>query len=160
MFHVRTILHGTDFSESAHYAFQLACSMARDYCARLIVLHVATPPFALYGGGMVPPTPIANEDSLGTQLKALAAERPDLLIEPCLAEGDVASEILRVARDVNCDVIVLGTHGRTGAGRLLMGSVAEQVMRKAPCPVLTAKMPRPEPASEQEASERELVAAK
>jgi len=56
---------------------------------------------------------------------------------------DPAGEILRLAAEVECDLIVLGTHGRTGLGRVLLGSVAEQVLRRAPCPVLTVKMPLP-----------------
>jgi nucleotide-binding universal stress UspA family protein len=58
--------------------------------------------------------------------------------------GDPAAEILRVAQAVKADLIVLGTHGRTGLGRLLMGSVAEQVVRRAPCPVVTVKAPLPQ----------------
>jgi nucleotide-binding universal stress UspA family protein len=63
-------------------------------------------------------------------------------VEQRLAEGDPAAEILHLATDTGCDMIVLGTHGRTGLDRLLMGSVAEQIVRKAPCPVLTVKAPQ------------------
>jgi nucleotide-binding universal stress UspA family protein len=59
-----------------------------------------------------------------------------------LLEGDPASEIIRYAADAGIDVIVIGTHGRTGADRLAMGSVAEKVMREAPCSVLVVKLPR------------------
>jgi nucleotide-binding universal stress UspA family protein len=58
----------------------------------------------------------------------------------------VSDEILRVAGETASDVIVLGTHGRTGLGRLLLGSVAEQVVRAAPCPVLTVKATAADPA--------------
>jgi hypothetical protein len=61
-----------------------------------------------------------------------------------LLVGDPASAILRVTQELPADLIVMGTHGRTGLGRLLMGSVAEQVVRKAPCPVVTVKTPLPE----------------
>jgi nucleotide-binding universal stress UspA family protein len=64
-------------------------------------------------------------------------------IEYLLADGIPAEEIVKVASDRGCDLIVMGTHGRTGVGRLLLGSVAEEVMRKAPCPVLTLKHPLP-----------------
>ena len=60
--------------------------------------------------------------------------------------ADPAGEILRVAGELGCDVIVLGTHGRTGLGRVLLGSVAEQLLRKARCPVLTVKLPPPKDA--------------
>jgi len=98
---IRTVLHPTDFSERSEFAFRLACSLARGYGARLVVLHVAEPPM----------------------------------------------EILGVAEETKCDLIVMGTHGRTGLGRLLMGSVAEQVVRKATCPVLTVKTPQPQVSS-------------
>jgi nucleotide-binding universal stress UspA family protein len=63
-------------------------------------------------------------------------------VEHHLKEGDPATEILRLAEERKVDVIVMGTHGRTGLGRLLMGSVAEQIVRKAPCPVLTVRLPQ------------------
>src|SRR5207247_9050465 len=72
---------------------------------------------------------------------------------PILLEGDAAKEIVELARDSQCDLIVMGTHGRTGLGRLLMGSVAEQVMRRAPCPVLTIKAPIEAARSEEHTSE-------
>jgi hypothetical protein len=65
----------------------------------------------------------------------------DARAERRLEEGDAVTEILRVAEEAPADLIVLGTHGRTGLARLLMGSVAEQVVRRAPCPVLTVKAP-------------------
>jgi nucleotide-binding universal stress UspA family protein len=126
------------------------------------VLHVVPPPFAIYTGTLAPPIPLSNQGPLQEQLKALAAKHPDIRIEPCLAEGETAAEILSVAKDMCCDMIVLGTHGRRGFGRLLLGSVAEQVMRKASCPVVTAKAPRHGCAQEPIAPivEREMVAAK
>src|SRR5262249_48839479 len=62
-------------------------------------------------------------------------------IEYRLSEGDPAVEIIRLAAEVKANLIVMGTHGRTGLGRLMMGSVAEAVLRRAPCPVLTLKAP-------------------
>jgi hypothetical protein len=60
-----------------------------------------------------------------------------------VAEGEASDEVLYVARNLKCDVIVLGTHGRTGLERLLSGTVAEAVLRKAPCPVMAARTPPP-----------------
>jgi nucleotide-binding universal stress UspA family protein len=71
-------------------------------------------------------------------------------VEHHLKEGDPAAEILRLAQEARVDLIVMGMHGRTGLGRLLMGSVAERVVRQAPCPVLTVKVPqRQAPPSEE-----------
>jgi nucleotide-binding universal stress UspA family protein len=143
MLPVRTILHATDFSDHSNYAFRLACSLARDYGARLIVLHVAEPPVVIHPEGVVVPFPSDFKDQLWRELQLLQSDKPKVTVEPCLADGEVVPEILRVAGESRCDLILMGTHGRTGLSRLLMGSVAEQVVRKAPCPVLTVKLPRP-----------------
>jgi nucleotide-binding universal stress UspA family protein len=139
MLTVRTILHPTDFSEPSGYAFNLACALARDYGARLVVLHVTPPPVIVYGGGMAPPLPADYEDRLREQLRQVVPPDPKVAVEHRLVEGDMAAEILRIAGETKCDLIVMGTHGRTGLGRMLMGSVAEQVVRKASCPVVTVK---------------------
>jgi nucleotide-binding universal stress UspA family protein len=130
---IQKILHPTDFSESSGYAFQLACSLARDRGARLIVLHVM-------------PVPLVQEkrlyrEEMAEELNRLAARDGQIRVEHRLEEGDPATQILRVAQETGCDLIVLGSHGRTGLDRLLMGSVAEQVVRRASCPVLTVKAP-------------------
>jgi nucleotide-binding universal stress UspA family protein len=143
MFPIETILHPTDFSERADNAFRLACMLAHDYAARLIVVYVAQPPIKVIGGyGPVPPMPEEYEHAEAEE-KLRRLESPDgsVRIERVLREGDVAGEILALAKEAPCDLIVMGTHGRTGLSRLLMGSVAEQVVRRARCPVLTVKMP-------------------
>ena len=149
MLAVRTILHPTDFSDCSRYAFWLACALARDYGARLIVLHVAEWPALGSAGGegvvapMPPPDPEALRASAHQQLERLEVPQANVRAERRLEQGDAVSEILRVAQEARADLIVLGTHGRTGLGRLLMGSVAEQVVRRAACPVLTVKTPLP-----------------
>jgi nucleotide-binding universal stress UspA family protein len=98
-------------------------------------------PPVVTGEGMVPPNPEVIRSAAQEQLDRLAAPRDDVRAEHRLAEGDAAAEIVRVADEIKADLVVMGTHGRTGLGRLLMGSVAEQVVRKAPCPVLTLTTP-------------------
>jgi nucleotide-binding universal stress UspA family protein len=140
---IQTILHPTDFSESAEQAFHLACSLARDHNARLIVVHVMPTPTTTLGGTPAPP-PIPEEygwEELAQKLRAVQAPPPAIPVDHMLEEGDPVSTILQSAERAGCDLIVMGTHGRRGLGRLLMGSVAEEVMRKAPCPVLTVKSP-------------------
>ncbi len=154
MLSIKTILHPTDFSTQADYAFQLACSLARDYGARVVVLHVSAPPVVAYGEAI---TGLAYESSKDQALEALhriTSSDAKVKVEHQLEEGDPVAEILRVAREQNCDLIAMGTHGRSALGRLLMGSVAEPVVRKAPCPVLTVKSPK------HMASEREAPAPK
>ena len=155
MFPIHTILHPTDFSDRANEAFRLAAAVARDYGARLVLFHVVPPAPAFTGemGVAMPPEPESVEE-FWAKLNDLRAEG-DLCVERSLVRGDPAEEIVRRARDEKADLIVMGTHGRTGLGRLLMGSVAELVMRRAPCPVLTVKVPVPAPVRE----EREPVLA-
>jgi len=140
---LRTILHPTDFSPAAEEAFQLAGSLARDHGARLVVFHVNPP---VPAGEL----PVASEledaeeynERLWEEFHRLERLDPrfrELRMECKFINGDPAWEILRLAEEIDCDLIVMGTHGRTGLARLLMGSVAEKVLRKAPCPVLTMK---------------------
>jgi nucleotide-binding universal stress UspA family protein len=141
-----TILYPTDFSERSRSAFQLACALARDHGARLILLHVAGPA-VLYGEGLTVLPTESYHEQLRERLQGLQAQAPKGVVELRVCEGDAAGEILRVADETKCDLIVMGTHGWTGLGRLLMGSVAEKVVRKAPCPVLTLRTPFPPAAS-------------
>jgi universal stress protein A len=142
MLPIHTILLPTDFSESAQQAFPLACSLARDCGARIVVLYVMPPPL----GHEQLQARHHPEEYYGIPEKALhQIQAPDqnVRVEHRLEEGDAAGVILAVAREIGAGLIVMGTHGRTGLGRLLLGSVAEQVLRKAPCPVLTVKLPFP-----------------
>lgn len=133
MLSVQTILHPTDFSKRSGYAFQLACSLARDQGARLIILHIMPVP-------LVQEKQLYREEMAG-ELSQLSAPDTQVRMEHRLEEGDAATQILRVAQETGCDLIVMGTHGRTGLGRLVMGSVAEEVLRLASCPVLTVRAP-------------------
>ena len=134
------ILHPTDFSERSKCAFDLACSLARDHGARLVVLHVASPPIIAFGNGVpVHDQLVDNRLPLEKRLREIQPSDSGLQIEHRLERGAPAERIIRVAHETGCDLIVMGTHGRTGLGRMLMGSVAEEVLRKATCPVLTVK---------------------
>jgi nucleotide-binding universal stress UspA family protein len=142
MLSIRHILLPTDFSEQSVAAFHLASALARDHQACITVLHVReTPvvPFAEFGA--VPPLDVPPRTELLEKLAHFEPADRSINVEYFVADGVPAEEIVRTATDRGCDLIVMGTHGRTGLGRLLMGSVAEEVMRKAPCPVLTLKHP-------------------
>jgi nucleotide-binding universal stress UspA family protein len=135
----QVILHPTDFSVSSEAALRAARTLARNLGARLVVVHVA--PVAVVMGGTM-----AAEIDPQYDLDLLEAIRhrldgPDLEypMETRLVQGLEPEEILRVAREVSSDLIVMGTHGRTGMGRLLMGSVAESVLARADCPVMVVK---------------------
>jgi nucleotide-binding universal stress UspA family protein len=141
MLAIRTILHPTDFSEQSQAAFVLACALTRDYGARLIALHVVATEAFVYGEGYLPPTSEELLADAREQFERLQPPQGTVRAEHRLEQGDAAPEILRVAQEVHADLIVMGTHGRTGLSRLLMGSVAEQIVRKAACPVLTMTAP-------------------
>jgi nucleotide-binding universal stress UspA family protein len=158
MLPVHTILHPTDFSEQSSHAFRLACALARDYGARLIILHVAMRPTMAYGEGFVPVGVDDYRLEAQEKLDRLDAG-PSISAQHRLEDGDPVSEILRVAEEIHCDLIVMGTHGRTGLARLLMGSVAEPVVRKALCPVVTVKSPFPIPAPATEVLQPEMQRA-
>jgi nucleotide-binding universal stress UspA family protein/quercetin dioxygenase-like cupin family protein len=151
---IQTILHPTDFSDNSQCAFEMACALARDYHATLLVLHVAMPSASpLFGAP--PPDPSRPIESQRSQMHLPWPQPagPEIRVEHRLAEGEPAEEILRFAGAQNCDVIVIGSHGRTGLARLLTGSVAEEVLRQAVCPVMVIKNPLcPKPASQTEAT--------
>jgi nucleotide-binding universal stress UspA family protein len=143
MLAIHTVLHATDFSRNASGAFQLACALAHDYGARLVLLHVTAPPVGMYGDAVCDPEPPNYQEPCHAALQRLQPGDLGIPVDRRVAEGDAPTEILRVAADIKADIIVMGTHGRTGVGRLVRGSVAETVVRSAPCPVLTVKPPLP-----------------
>jgi nucleotide-binding universal stress UspA family protein len=140
---IRTILHPTDFSEPSQNAFRFACALARDYNASLILMHVSGPPVVIGEGIVVPEFNTYLEQQLYQRLCAIRPDEPKVRVAYRMSEGDPAAEILRAIRETGSDLVVMGTHGRTWIGRLVMGSVAQEVVRKAPCPVLTVKTPLP-----------------
>src|SRR5205807_1249456 len=131
--------------------------LARDYRARLVVLHVMPRSVVAFGNGVIPPEPEIRREEVQQQLDGLAVPA-GVAAERRLAEGDAAGVVLHFARELPADLVVMGTHGRTGLGRVLMGSVAEQVVRQAPCPVLTVTAPFPAPPAEVPAGEALAVA--
>jgi len=143
MIAVRKILFPTDFSGRSEYALRLATAVARDYDAGMVIMHVAPPPLVVYGEGMIAEQPELYQKELKEKLDRVVPEDTGIRVEHVLAEGDPATEVIRVARETGADLIIMATHGWTGLTRFLMGSVAEAVVRKAPCPVLTVKAPVP-----------------
>jgi len=143
MFHCKTILVPVDFSEHSRLAFRIAASLARASGGRLLVLHVAphTGPLVAYGNVVAQLQTGDYEAKLRHAVVQFRVADETVAVEHHIREGEAAAEILRLAHEARCELIVMGSHGRTGLSRLMMGSVAEQVMRKAHCPVLTAKAP-------------------
>jgi nucleotide-binding universal stress UspA family protein/pimeloyl-ACP methyl ester carboxylesterase len=137
MLPIRTVLHPTDLSENSATVFQFASTLARDYGARLIVMTAYPPP--LTGAEAIDRgRPDGIEEDLLAKLRELKPD-PVVPVEYRVEEGRPADMILAVADEIHADLIVMGTHGRSGVPRLVMGSVAEGVHRKASCPVMTVR---------------------
>lgn len=143
---VRKIVFPTDFSSLSDSALAHAAALARESGGRLLIVHVQEPPLAYAGGEMYYGVPEPDTGEITRMLEAVVPPTPDVAYEHHLLTGDPAEAIVRFAADQGADLIVMGTHGRTGLRRLLMGSVAEAVVRRAPCPVLTFKATEHAPA--------------
>jgi len=145
---IKKVLCPVDFSENAGHALDYAIAFATVHHAELRIMHVMQLPWLA-----VPTDPMAPEfsaevmndyaDSCKRQLDALVESVTDQYAHVTheLCSGAPFMEIIRVAREQSIDLIVIGTHGRTGLAHMMMGSVAEKVVRKAPCPVLSVKHP-------------------
>jgi nucleotide-binding universal stress UspA family protein len=127
--HVKKILYPTDFSSYSNQAYFHALGLAETYGASLTIAYV-------HSG------PPGDKARMREQLEQVRPVNPKIPVTHVLLEGDAGAEIARYAADAGIDVIVIGTHGRTGVDRLVMGSVAERVMREAPCSVLVVKLPK------------------
>jgi universal stress protein A len=136
---VNKILFPTDFSPAGEQALEMAASLARDASATLIVVHVEEPPIAYGGGELYYGIEGVDREQLLQKLRDTRPADPTVACLHKLMVGDPAEAILQLAADEHVDLIVMGTHGRRGLTRLLMGSVAEAVVRRATCPVLTVR---------------------
>ncbi len=149
MANVKRILFATDFSDNSRYALTYAVSFAKQYDAMLYILHVIQQPS--YPLGMYAEISFDAMDKFNRniseavekEMKALREkELQGLAKYECLIlQGTPFLEILRTAREREADLIVVGTHGRTGLDHVLFGSTAEKVVRRAPCPVLSVRLP-------------------
>jgi nucleotide-binding universal stress UspA family protein len=144
MIEIRRILCPVDFSDYSRRALDHAIAIARWYESTVTALYVfSSAPVASFGPGPVVLEPIvltpADRDQLLADTLAFveAETAPGVAIKAVVREGNAAAEIVDQATKMNADLLVIGTHGRSGFERLLLGSVAEKVLRKARCPVLT-----------------------
>jgi nucleotide-binding universal stress UspA family protein len=142
----RRILHASDFSPASRAAFRRAIDLARENRAALTIVHVYSPVVPLMGEGYAPAQVYdrmladIHADAKRQVGRLLAqARKRGVRAKGLLLEGIPADRIVRAARSTRADVIVVGTHGRTGLSRLFLGSVASRVVTLAPCPVLTVR---------------------
>ena len=161
------ILVPTDFSEPSDAALQYARMVAAKFGASINLLHVFEPP--LYLAGVVSSEVyVADTSAIQAELmeqaknnlaeRVTAGDRERYGATTEIVTGQTASSIVKFATEQHMDLIVMGTHGRSGMSHLLLGSVAEHVVRTAPCPVLTVRR-EPMPSEVPEALIREWVQA-
>jgi len=144
------ILVPVDFSDASHAALDFAVFLARHLDAQIDALHVCQP--AHPGWAFAYPLDLGR-DPLPAVARAEAAEQMKHLLAPAdgsgvdvhgrLELGDPEQVILEAATDDGYDLVVMGTHGRTGMSHLLLGSLAEKLVRRSPCPVVTVRAPHP-----------------
>ena len=138
------ILVAVDFSKGGDVAFELAESLARDAKATLHIAHVKEPFHIYQSESHLAKVPAYGTlDELKKGLEKIVPADPSIAHQHwLLTSEDVVHGILKLAGDLKIDLIVIGTHGRTGLARVMMGSVAEGVLRRAACPVLTVRQPQ------------------
>ena len=142
----KTILFATDFSEGSDFAFKAALSMAGKYDSKLIVIHVINEPVDLRGFYV----PHISFDKLEEEIEQGAEKLMEKFCrthmqdfnnyETYVLPGIPYDEIIKKAESLNADLIIMGTHGRTGLDHVLFGSTAEKVVRKSPIPVMTIRI--------------------
>jgi len=147
---IKKVLFPVDFSEGSDNALPYAVDMAKHYGAKLYLLHVIQD-IAKATGRYVPHVSL---DELYRDIEKNAAKEMDRYgveelrgykdVERHILKGTPYEEILKFAVDNKADLIVIGTHGRKGLDKALFGSTAEKVVRDAPCPVLSVRLPRHE----------------
>lgn len=146
MSHIRRILHPSDFSRASRIAFTKAVEMAGANRAELLLVHVLAPAVPMVGDGYLSPQIYEEIETSARahaqkQLDALAAtaKKAGVRAKTLLLGGVAHEQITRAARSKRADLIVIGTHGRTGLAKLFLGSVAGRVVSTASCPVLTVR---------------------
>ena len=145
----KTIVFPTDFSHCSDAALQYATSLARESGGTLIIVHAQEPPIAYGEGGMYYGHLEPDRAELSRMLQEIVPTAPDVPCEHRLLVGGrtAADQVAQFAKDVDDDLSLMGTHGRTGIRRALLGSVAEAILRRAHCPVLVIKQAINQPAA-------------
>jgi nucleotide-binding universal stress UspA family protein len=142
----RRVLFGTDFSPASRPAFRRAVALVRESRGRLLIVHVMPSGMPLGAEGyvtarMYQEMETAIRQSAQKQLDRLVAQakKAGVAVRGLLLSGAAPEAIVLTARKERSDVVIVGTHGRTGLERLLAGSVASRIVGTAPCPVLTVR---------------------
>jgi universal stress protein A len=140
---VKRIIFPTDFSPTGNEAMKMVVPIARRSNARVFVVHVDESPLAVDAGHVY----FGEMDhAMQERMTAVTPDCKSIFFEYRFLTGDPAEKIVEFSKEVDADLIIMGTHGRTGLERVLLGSVAEGVVRSATCSVLTYKHSQKEPA--------------
>jgi nucleotide-binding universal stress UspA family protein len=141
---IKRILVPTDFSAHADEAFRVAHTLAGSTGADVVVFHVARPPAVVTEGGELLAGPGQDPTNLWARFREIQSGEPRVRVEHrvIVADRPGATPILEILDKLGCDLIVMGTHGRRGLKHLLFGSVTEDVVRHARCPVMVVKAPQ------------------
>lgn len=142
---VKKILVAVDYSDSSDAAMIYAATLAREFDAEIHLVHIYDPPYtnidAGFSGSIIPEEiPPVDMEAEKARLDLVSPGKGTRFLHAFVV-GFPVEELVRYAKEQNVDLVVMGTHGRTGLTRLLMGGVAEGVVRSSPCPVLTIKQP-------------------
>lgn len=144
---IEKILVPTDFSQGSHKALQYAVMLGTEFKAKIVLLHVVSTPLDISGMHV----PHFSLDKIMEEMRERAEKEMEALLqeknikkagitfETQVREGVPFLQIIQGAKEAEADLIVMGTHGRTGLEHVFFGSTAEKVVRKAPCPVLTVR---------------------
>jgi nucleotide-binding universal stress UspA family protein len=141
---IQKILVPTDFSAHADEAFRVAHTLARSIGAEVTLFHVAQPPAVLSEGGPLLTDPRKGKSAnLWDRFQSMVAKDPKVRVEHevIIADRPGAKQILEILDKLGCDLIVMGTHGHSWLKQRLFGSVTEEVVRLAHCPVMVVKAP-------------------
>lgn len=143
---IHTLLSPVDFSDASDHALDYAIDLASKLGARVHIIHVWQPPtYALADGIFIPPGDYLSNYMLDLQeqLDKCVARYADrgVTLQGNLIEGVPYTTIIQTAQEIQADLIVMGTHGRTGLAHMLLGSVTDRVVRLSNIPVLTVRLP-------------------
>jgi nucleotide-binding universal stress UspA family protein len=133
------IIVPTDFSPNSEAALEYAATLAQETGARLIFVHVQELPVVYPEGSIYYGLPVPDQDEVQSMLENVKPAVQGVSFEHRLLKGDPSVQIAALAKDEKADLIVMSSLGRSGLGRLILGSVAEAVMRRAACPILIVK---------------------
>ena len=146
MSRIRRILHPTDFSKASSAAYKRAVDMAKANRAELLLVHVLAPAIPMMADGYLSPKVYEDMESASRaygqkHLAALVrkAKQAGVRVKGLLLEGIPHERVAGAARSKKADLLVIGTHGRTGFAKLFLGSVASRILAVASCPVLTVR---------------------